>query len=215
VNQLKLSSNPSSDARGPRASGAGGVTEAALNLFPFLKPKGADREKVKFELLSEISPLARGATATEEDCERIDQICKQLEKVNPTKDPLKSPLINGKWLLRYTTSESILKKGRPAFLRPNGPIYQAINTDTLRAQNLETWPTFNQVTANLEPVSGSKVIVKFDQFKIGGLIGVKAPGRARGELDITYLDEELRIARGDKGNLFVLTMDDPEYRVPV
>lgn len=36
---------------------------------------------------------------------------------------------------------------RPKFLRPNGKIYQAINVDTLRAQNMETWPYFNQVLA--------------------------------------------------------------------
>jgi hypothetical protein len=35
---------------------------------------------------------------------------------------------------------------RPKLLRPNGAIYQAINADTLRAQNLETWPYFNQVS---------------------------------------------------------------------
>jgi hypothetical protein len=38
---------------------------------------------------------------------------------------------------------------------------------------------------------------------------------ARGELEITYLDDELRISRGDRGNLFVLVMDDPDYRVHV
>ena len=29
----------------------------------------------------------------------------------------------------------------------------------------------------------------------------------RGELDTTYLDETLRVSRGDKGNLFVLTRE--------
>lgn len=37
-------------------------------------------------------------------------------------------------------------------------------------------------------------------------------GHAAGELAVTYLDEELRISRGDKGNLFVLVMEDPEDR---
>ncbi len=32
-------------------------------------------------------------------------------------------------------------------------------------------------------------------------------GAGRGELDTTFLDETLRISRGDKGNLFVLTRD--------
>lgn len=33
-----------------------------------------------------------------------------------------------------------------------------------------------------------------------------------GELAVTYLDEDMRISRGDKGNLFVLLMDDPDDR---
>ena len=29
---------------------------------------------------------------------------------------------------------------------------------------------------------------------------------------MTYLDEELRVSRGDKGNLFILGMEDPEEK---
>ncbi|VAH95254.1 unnamed protein product [Triticum turgidum subsp. durum] len=104
---------------------------------------------------------------------------------------------------------------RPKFLRPYGMIYQAINTDTLRAQNMETLPYFNQVTANLVPLNSRKVAVRFDYFKIFSLIQIKAPGSGKGELEITYLDEDLRVSRGDKGNLFVLKMADPLYRVPL
>lgn len=35
---------------------------------------------------------------------------------------------------------------------------------------------------------------------------------APGELTITYLDDDLRVSRGDLGNLFVLVMDDREDR---
>ncbi|KDO41515.1 hypothetical protein CISIN_1g0261943mg, partial [Citrus sinensis] len=72
-------------------------------------------------------------------------IARKLEAVNDIKEPLKSNLLNGKWELLYTTSQSLLQTKRPKFLRPNGKIYQAINIDTLRAQNIETWPFFNQV----------------------------------------------------------------------
>ncbi|KAL0365075.1 UNVERIFIED_CONTAM: putative plastid-lipid-associated protein 4, chloroplastic [Sesamum angustifolium] len=140
-------------------------------------------------------------------------MARKLEVVSPTKEPLKSDLLNGKWELVYTTSQSILQTQRPKFLRSRRN-FQAINVDTLRAQNMESWPFFNQVTANLTPLNSKKVAVQFDVFKIGGLIPIKAPGRARGELEITYLDEELRVSRGDKGNLFILTMVDPSYRVP-
>lgn len=40
-----------------------------------------------------------------------------------------------------------------------------------------------------------------------------APPHARptpGELEVTYLDDQLRISRGDKGNLFILTQDGPD-----
>ncbi len=37
------------------------------------------------------------------------------------------------------------------------------------------------------------------QFKLLGLVAINAPENARGKLDITYVDEDLRISRGDKG----------------
>ncbi|OAY72082.1 probable plastid-lipid-associated protein 4, chloroplastic [Ananas comosus] len=187
-----------------------------VSFFPsFIKKRGKSREELKEELLAAIAPLDRGADAGPEDQESVDRIASELEAINPVKEPLKSDLLNGKWELLYTTSRSILQTQRPKFLRPNGKIYQAINTDTLRAQNMETWPYFNQVTANLVPLNERRVAVRFDTFKIFGLIPIKAPEGGRGELEITYLDEEIRISRGDKGNLFILKMVDPTYRVPV
>ncbi len=38
-----------------------------------------------------------------------------------------------------------------------------------------------------------------EQFKLLGLVPINAPESARGKLDITYVDEDLRISRGDKG----------------
>ncbi|KAL2513803.1 putative plastid-lipid-associated protein 4 [Forsythia ovata] len=185
-----------------------------VSFFPaFFNNKTKNAESIKQELLEAIAPLDRGAEATPEDQQRVDEIARKLEAVNPTKEPLKSGLLNGKWELIYTTSKSILQTQRPKLLRSRTN-YQAINADTLRAQNMESWPFFNQVTANLTPLNARKVAVQFDYFKIGGLIPVKAPGRARGELEITYLDEELRVSRGDLGNLFVLKMVDPSYRIP-
>jgi hypothetical protein len=77
----------------------------------------------------------------------------------------------------------------------------------------------NSVEAELEPLSESKVAVNFKRFNLfGGKISFAAPARARGELDTTYLhdgviaegivaEKALRISRGDKGNLFVLTRE--------
>ena len=61
-----------------------------------------------------------------------------------------------------------------------------------------------QVEAELTPETKSRVAVQFKKFKILGLIPITAPENAKGKLDTTYLDEELRVSRGDRGNLFVL-----------
>ncbi|KAL3843710.1 hypothetical protein ACJIZ3_001113 [Penstemon smallii] len=186
-----------------------------VSFFPLFLTKTKDAESLKQELLDAISPLDRGAAATPDDQQRIEEIACELEANNKVKEPLKSVLLNGKWELLYTTSKSILQNEKPKFLRPNGRIYQAINVDTLRAQNIETWPFFNQATANLVPLNARRVAVKFDSFKIAALIPIKSRGSGRGQLEITYLDGELRISRGNQGNLFVLRMVDPQYRVPL
>lgn len=78
------------------------------------------------QLLAAIEPLERGVTATDEEQKNVEQLIRKLEQANPNSKSLSSPLINGKWKLLYTTSESILGKTRPALTRPNGPIYQFI-----------------------------------------------------------------------------------------
>ncbi|KAI7726796.1 hypothetical protein M8C21_004781 [Ambrosia artemisiifolia] len=228
-----------------------------VSFLQLFQTKSEDLENLKQELLQIIAPLDRGADATPEQQDRVDQgnhhqsvfkwvglvdkrtrtrqIARKLEAVNKIKEPLKSDLLNGKWELLYTTSQSILQTKvacltslfnfeplentsgelRPKLLRANGKIYQAINVDTLRAQNMETWPFFNQATANLVPLNTKRVAVKFDAFKVFSLIPIKARGSGRGQLEITYLDEELRISRGNEGNLFILRMVDPSYRVPL
>lgn len=87
------------------------------------------------------------------------------------------------------------------------------DAENLKARNNESWPLYNSVTANLTPVNDSLVNVQFQQFKLGNIIPITAPPSAKGSLDTTYVDDELRISRGDKGNLFVLSMEDPTVRL--
>ena len=158
------------------------------------------------QLLEAIKPLKRGLAASADDKQEVERLARALERRNPTKRPLASELVNGQWELLYTTSESILGASRPAFLRPWGPIYQVIDAVGLTAANKEGAPLFNSVTAELVPQSAAKVTVQFKQFKLLGVVPVQAPPTAVGELEVTYLDDELRVSRGNKGNLFVLRM---------
>ena len=164
------------------------------------------------QLLARIAPLARGAAASDEDKADVARLFADLEKANPTRAPLASPDLNGRWRLLYTTSASILGTARPPFLRPTGPIYQVLDGPSLSAENRETFPFFNRVVAALEPETASRVAVQFKRFFIFGLLPIDAPPTARGKLDVTYLDAGLRLSRGDKGNIFILEMVDREDR---
>ena len=168
----------------------------------------AKRDAAKAELLAAIEGCERGVRATDDRKRDIDALASALEKLNPNKRALRCDLINGEWELLYTTSASILGANRPWPFRPIGPIYQTIDARRARARNRETFPFFNAVDADLTPKSPSAADVQFVRFSIFGILGVDAPASARGALDTTYLDEELRVGRGDKGNLFVLAMRD-------
>jgi len=169
-----------------------------------------ERITMKKQLIELIEPLQRGAKASDEDKKYVDDLARKLEVLNPIPKPLASPFLNGSWELRYTTSASILGLSKPPPFRPFGKICQVLDGTTLTARNIESAPFYNQVSAELTPVSVNKVAVQFKEFRIFNLIAVKAPPSAQGELTVTYLDEDLRISRGDKGNLFILTMDDPD-----
>jgi len=180
----------------------------------FLAPE-RKRERAKASLLDAISRTERGLIASDEEKAVIDELARDLERMNPNKNSLACAQINGEWKLAYTTSASILGASKPAIFRPRGAIYQTIDTSTLRAQNRETSPFYNAVDADLSPTSKSAVNVQFKTFSIlGGVAKIKAPENARGALDITYVDEDVRVSRGDKGNLFVLTMSDRTKRLP-
>jgi hypothetical protein len=169
------------------------------------------RSQLKKQITDLASATNRGLSATDEQKQIMENLFAQLEALNPTLNPIivtkNKPSVNGDWSLDYTTSNSILGKGGYPRI---GPIIQTIDTSTLSAKNSEIVQYFNlfnvprSVTAELSPVNGQLTNVKFKKFMVGP-VGFNAPDSFRGSLDITYLDEEMRLTRGDKGNIFVLT----------
>jgi len=167
------------------------------------------RTKLKEEILNLASETKRGLTETKEQAEEMQNLFAQLEKLSPTVNPItnKNSKLNGDWSLDYTTSASILGKGGAPRI---GPIIQNIDTTTLSAKNSEViryggiFDVPRSVSAELSPVNGKLTDVQFKRFQLGPL-GFNAPESFKGSLDITYLDDEVRLTRGDKGNIFVLT----------
>jgi hypothetical protein len=64
--------------------------------------------------------------ADKERKKKIERLARALEAKNPTPAPLKSPLMNGRWALQYTSALDVLGKGRPGFMRPRGAIFQTV-----------------------------------------------------------------------------------------
>lgn len=192
------------------------TASAAFGLrFPALRGNADVIEAAKAELLCAIEGTDRGLRASDETKAKIDALATKLERLNPNPKSLKASCLNGEWELVYTTSASILGTNKPALFRPRGPIYQTIDTESLRAKNRETAPFYNAVEADLTPTSVRSVNVSFRKFLLGGgIVKVNAPERARGALDITFVDDDVRVSRGDKGNLFVLVMHDKTKRLP-
>jgi hypothetical protein len=175
-------------------------------VLPTISTSSGQRGQLKRDILLLAAETKRGLTATPQQQAEMSRMFEQLERINPTKKPLQSPAVNGKWDLQYTTSNAILGKG--GFPRV-GPIVQMIDTKNLAAENSEVVSYFgiqvaNKVTAELDPQTDTLTNVQFKRFSVGP-IGFDAPDKFRGFLDVTYVDDDLRLSRGDKGNIFVLT----------
>ena len=69
------------------------------------------------------------------------------------------------------------------------------------------------MNADLTPISKNEVAVQFTLFKVLGLLPVKAPEAAKGRLSVTFLDDELRISRGDRGAPPPSLL--PHFRIPL
>ncbi|MGB7709661.1 MAG: PAP/fibrillin family protein [Microcoleus sp.] len=191
----------------------------------------------KSGLLEIIAGKNRGLLATASDKQAILSAIAQLEDYNPTPRPVEAAeLLNGDWRLLYTTSRALLNlDGFP--LLKLGQIYQCVRVAESKIYNiaelygLPYLEGIVSVAAKFEPTSERRVQVKFERSILGlrSLIGYESPVKfineiesgkkfvavdfgldareQQGWLDITYLDSDLRIGRGNEGSVFVLTKE--------
>lgn len=189
----------------------------------------------KAALLEAIAGKNRGLLTTASDRQAILAAIAQLEERNPTPQPLASPeKLEGNWRLLYTTSQDLLRIDQLPLFKL-GQIYQYIRAEAARIYNiaeiygLPYLEGLVSVAAKFEPVSQQRVKVSFERSIIGfqRLLDYQSPNyfieqietgkkfraidfsitnrEQKGWLDITYLDDDLRIGRGNEGSVFVLT----------
>jgi hypothetical protein len=190
---------------------------------------------IKSELLEAIAATNRGLLANEVDKINILYLVEKLEDHNPTPKPVEATeLLEGDWRLLYTTSRELLGLDRFPLLQL-GQIYQCIRTNQAKVYNiaeivgLPFLEGLVSVVATFEVVSERRVNVKFERSILGlqRVISYRSPSsfinkieqgkkflpldfpipnrEQNGWLDITYLDEDLRIGRGNEGSVFVLS----------
>jgi hypothetical protein len=188
----------------------------------------------KARLLELIAGKNRGILASELERQAILSAIAQLEDYNPHPKPLEVPeLLEGNWQLVYTSSRELLGIDRFPFYNL-GKTYQCIRVKTGRIYNIAEvigipyLEGLVSVVAGFEAVSDRRVEVKFNRFVIGlqRFIGYQSlhpfinavesgrkflaidfniePGNQQGWLDTTYLDDQMRIGRGNEGSVFVL-----------
>lgn len=206
-----------------------------------------NRLVIKQNLLSEIEQLKSNLNTLADSpvtdleiqpqkVQSIEALTIALEKLNPFPRPLlyASNLLDGAWLLQYSTANEIrsLKRLPLGFLV--GKIYQAIDLNNASFEN-KAWVQHSsgllsgyvRVTATFEPdkqqedqLPDRKINVNFKKRFLGidKILGIKTnlldPVRvleARNpigripSLTLTYIDETMRIGRGGDGSLFILT----------
>lgn len=189
----------------------------------------------KTALLETIAGKNRGILANEIEKQAILSAIAQLEDRNPTPHPVEAlDRLNGNWRLLYTTSQELLQIDRLPFLKL-GQIYQYVQASTAKIYNiaevsgLPYLEGIISVAARFEPLSDRRIKVNFERGILGlqRLLDYRSPNffiqqletgkkftaidfnitnrEQKGWLDITYLDDDMRIGRGNEGSVFVLT----------
>ncbi len=198
-----------------------------MNPLPLKEKLQILLDKITSEDDSPVTNLALDKTLVEE----IEQLTIEVEQVNPNPEPLinATALLNGKWLLQYSTAREIRSLSSLPLGLKIGKVYQEIDVANKSFSNLafvkHPWGLVSgsvKVTATFEPAedeTNKRINVNFDKrfLSIETIIGIQTPklnpfkvvqaNNPQGRiptLDITYLDETLRIGRGGDGSLFIL-----------
>ena len=172
--------------------------------------------------------------------QEIENSVVALEAVNPNYRPLlyNPLLLNGAWQLLYSTAREIRNLASLPLGLKVGRVYQVIDVSQQLFFNqafvrhpLGLISGYVKVTATFEPVTNEQnlpdkrlnVYFKERYLSVSNILGISTPfldparvvaarspvGRIP-SLDITYLDEDLRIGRGGDGSLFVLKKSEDE-----
>ncbi|XP_060185409.1 fibrillin-5, chloroplastic isoform X1 [Lycium barbarum] len=183
--------------------------------------------QIKIQLYDALQGINRGIFGVSSDKKsEIEELVKQLESQNPIPEPtLSLDKVAGSWRLIYSTISILGSKRTKLGLRDFitlGDLYQnidisegkAVNVIKFNARGLSLLNGELRIEASFKIASKSRVDIFYNNSAITPdqlmnvfkknydlLLGIFNP---EGWLEITYVDENSRIGRDDKGNIFVL-----------
>ena len=221
-----------SSSQMPSFASIGGFFAAALQTVSRLaspeartKQAAAERASAKASLLATLVSTNIGRDC---DAVQLSAVLEQallLEALNPTKTPVKSTLLRGRWSAVFTNSRQLLGMDKKITLtRQSGPVYAAFDVDGLRSEWQYTWPVkVERANLSRDKNSGGNSVntlgntlkMSFEQTLIFGLFS--APGSKKpkeyGSLEITYLDLDMMLARGQNQTIYVFVQTNSNYRI--
>ncbi|CAM9432560.1 unnamed protein product [Ectocarpus sp. 12 AP-2014] len=152
---------------------------------------------------------------------RIEEVAKELNALNPTKDPARSPLLAGRWRMLYSTVPGPSSGRLGPFV---GDVFQDIRPDEKRIINIlelgPSWALRGALEADVEVLDGNNWAISFD-LVYNNFAGVKVQEKKfdpavteRRIWSMTYLDDGFRILYGrqeamsaEEGFIFVMERD--------
>ncbi len=166
----------------------------------------------------------------------IEALTQDLEKSNPFPRPLlyANTLLDGAWLLEYSTAREIRALKRLPLGFQVGKVYQIIDVNNGSFEN-KAWVRHSsgllsgyvRVTATFEPAKQDddifpdrQINIDFKQRFLGieKILGIKTnlldpfrvvkaknPVGRIPSLNLTYIDETIRVGRGGDGSLYILS----------
>ncbi|CAK7354256.1 unnamed protein product [Dovyalis caffra] len=163
-------------------------------------------------ILSKVSGTDRGVSLTKEQQEEVAEVAQELQKYCVA-EPVKCPLIFGEWDVVYCSNPTSPGGGfRSAFGRlvfKTKEMIQAVEApDTVR--NKVSFSALGfldgevSLKGKLKALDDSWIQVIFEapQLKVGSL-EFQYGGESEVRLQITYIDEKIRLGKGSRGSLFV------------
>ena len=151
-----------------------------------------------------------------------------LEELNTEKKPAFSPLLDGTWALIYQNPLNEAERKETVegpFLQAFQPLtrnlvstrsnLQKINLKSQSIENLAEFTLLRKLNGYLN-INGSAVQISDKRVQVGfidcelkiGSLSFRIPlewVKAQGWVETTFLDETMRVGRGDKGSIFVAT----------